>query len=448
MLDSLLNKVPTASSLPHKLMLYFSTVAVMIGVTIYFSMFALMQWVEDEVNQHELKSSASYAVKQFKQGATEPLAIGLRIKAYHSADLIPEKYGDLSHFPIGFIGESVGDNQLNWSEELKALLQFTPDAKANLHEVFLYRGSFHHNHKLQPLYLIMESDNVELSEHKWNLINLFIISFICVLFLLFGLAIHKLSCRLVRPVSELSQQLKSIKPNKTFCVSKQSAAEFTELAESLNHYRQQNEMMIKQEQAFARYASHELRTPLTVISGAAKLQEKNNAVDFQTRQRDRIQRAALDMQHTIDVLLNLVKQEKATDSNHSRLLTLAEIEHIVQPLQTEAKRKNINININIEQAPVIKPAPTVLKMLLSNVISNAINASEAGDITVLINQHEIVVTDQGQGLTESEQGNMHGHGLGLLIVNSLCQRYQWQFNLTNAQPTGCVARLSFPALSL
>ncbi|MCL1048657.1 HAMP domain-containing histidine kinase [Shewanella abyssi] len=448
MLNKLLNKVPSASSLPHKLMWYFSAVAILIGITIYLSMLGMMQWIEDEVNQHELESSAPYAISQFQQGAKQPLEIGLHIQVYYSPELIPQKYGNLSHFPVGFNGEVLNNHPVGFWNELITMNPFSDHTAPSRQEIFFYRGEFLLDGQLEPLFLIMPTENVELSDTEWNAINLFVLCFIGVLFMLFGFAIHKLSRRLVEPVAQLSRQLKSTEPNVTFGVSDQSATEFRELADSLNHYRQQNEMMIKQEQAFARYASHELRTPLTVISGAAKLQEQNNALEFQARQRDRIQRAALDMQHTIDALLNLVKQERATGSHPPRSLTLAEVQQIVLPLQGLASSKSISVCINFEQAPIIKPASAVLRMLLNNVISNAINASDSGEISISINSHEIVISDKGRGLTESEQENEHGHGLGLLIVDSLCQRYHWQFSLANTQPTGCCARLTFPQLTL
>lgn len=444
MLNNLTNRVPLAASLPHKLMWYFSSIALMIGLSLYLCVVGLSQWIEDEVNQQELASSAPFAIKQFQQGAKQPLKIGLHVNAYYSATLIPQQYGDLSQFPADFLGEVVDRNQAGFLHEVFNFKSSNEKGPATKSEIFLYRNQFELNGETVPLYLIMPSENVELSQSQWNAINLFVFSFICVLFMLFGFVIHKLSCRLVNPVEQLSKQLKSPESSKIFTVPEQSATEFTELADSLNHYRQQNEMMIKQEQAFARYASHELRTPLTVISGAAKLQEQNNAAEFQARQRSRIQRAALDMQHTIDALLNLVKQENATSSATLRTLQQAEIESITQPLQALASSKGIKLSVNFKQAPVIKPTPAVLRMLLSNLISNAINASDSGEITISVNSDEITISDKGRGLSASEHDSANGHGLGLLIVDSLCQRYQWQFSLSDNQPTGCSARLRLP----
>ncbi|MCL1139433.1 sensor histidine kinase [Shewanella pneumatophori] len=452
MLNGLFNRASSAVSLPQKLLLYFSAIAVMIGLTIYIFMLSLMQWIEDEVNQHELKASAPFAISLFQQGARQPLQIGLHVQAFYSHDFIPEAYGDLSQFPSGFSGEVVDRGKAGLLHEVLSFKLFEDDNLNPQKELFLYRSEFKLDGEMQPLYLVMPADNVELSDEEWQSINVFVLTFICVLFLLFGFAIHKLSQRLVEPVDQLVKQLKSPAEHPKFAVPKQSAAEFSQLSQSLNDYRQQNEMMIKQEQAFARYASHELRTPITVISGAAKLQEQNDAPEFQARQRDRIQRAAHEMQHTVDALLSIVKQEKGTVSHEARALELAEIEKIVQPLSLLAQSKKIELIVDFKHAPVIKPTPAVLRMLLSNIISNAINASDSGQIMVVIDSDHISINDNGHGLNASnkEQHNAqhNSHGLGLLIVDSLCQRYQWQFNLIETQPQGCQAKLTFPLLEL
>jgi signal transduction histidine kinase len=56
------------------------------------------------------------------------------------------------------------------------------------------------------------------------------------------------------------------------------------------------------------------------------------------------------------------------------------------------------------------------------------------------------VIDQGRGLNESnatKESATEGHGLGLLIIHDLCERYQWQFELTNAANKGCIATIHF-----
>ncbi|MCL1125646.1 sensor histidine kinase [Shewanella surugensis] len=422
----------SAASLPQRLLIYFSCIAIIMGLSLHVMTLSLMQWIEDEVNQHELEVSAPYAIQSFQQGAKQPLAIGLNATAYVSVDAIPKKYGPLNQYPLGFSSEI----------NLTHTDQQSPDDPLSF---FFYRSEFELNGKITPLYLTMPTENVELSDHEWLIINLLVLLLIVLLFIFFGIAINRISKRLISPVSQLNKQLKQLKPSEdstAFSVSSESASEFSELTDSLNYYRQQNERMIKQEQAFARYASHELRTPLTVITGAAKLQEQDARPEFQARQRERITRAALEMQHTVDALLNLVKHERNHDQA-VRKISLNEIEQILEPLHMIANRKQIRIRVTHAEFPTIQPSTAVLRMLLSNLITNAINASQSSEISIEITAGHIKVIDKGSGLLPKGQ-NHQGHELGLLIVKSLCQRYQWQFDLKNTQPQGCTATLTFP----
>ncbi|WP_299490108.1 HAMP domain-containing sensor histidine kinase [uncultured Shewanella sp.] len=431
----MIKKQISAKSLPQRLLIYFSFIAIILGLSLHLITLSLMQWIEDEVNQHELEVSAPYAIQSFQQGAKQPLAIGLNATAYFSLDAIPAQYGALDQYPLGFSSEiNLPDPQPHTDNEPVSF--------------FFYRGEFTLNGKKTPLFLTMPTENVELSSHEWLLINFFVLILIGILFIAFGIAINRISKRLIAPVFQLSQQLKQLNPcqnNRAFSVSAESASEFNELTDSLNYYREQNEQLIKQEQAFARYASHELRTPLTVITGAAKLQEQNPNPIFQARQRERITRAALEMQHTVDALLNLVKHEKSIE-NTTRTITLEEISQLIEPLRFLAQKKQLNINIIHTEMPKIQASQAVLRMLLSNLITNAINASESSNITLKITAAHIQVIDKGSGLLPHNKNNQQGHQLGLLIVKSLCQRYQWQFEINNTLPQGCTATLTFPQL--
>lgn len=432
----MIKKQISAKSLPQRLLIYFSFIAIILGLSLYLITLSLMQWIEDEVNQHELEVTAPFAIESFQKGAKEPLKIGLNTTAYFSHEALPQKYGSLTQYPLGFSSE------INLPETQQADGQ-TPVS------FFFYRGEFELNGKLTPLFLTMPTDNVELGKHEWLMINLLVLFLIILLFIAFGIAINRISKRLISPVSQLSLQLQQLTPfqrSVPFSVSAESASEFTELSDSLNYYRQQNEQLIKQEQAFARYASHELRTPLTVITGAAKLQEQDASPSFQTRQRERITRAALEMQYTIDALLNLVKHEKSIEQS-TRTITLDEITQIIDSLAPLAQQKQLKIEVIHTQMPHIQPSHTVLRMLLSNLLTNAINASQSSKITVNITPLYIKVIDKGSGLLPNNQ-NTEGHQLGLLIVKSLCQRYQWQFELNNTLPKGCTATLTFPTLPI
>jgi signal transduction histidine kinase len=298
------------------------------------------------------------------------------------------------------------------------------------------------------VYVITPAETIELSDDEWLVIKLAVFIIIVLLFFAFGFAMHKLSKRLIEPVVQLNRQLQSASLPQAFTVPNTSAAEFNQLAQSLNFYRQQTDAMIKQEQSFARYASHELRTPLTVIMGAAKLLEQDVSEIFQAKQRDRILRSAFGMQQTVDALLQLVKQEKGTEPDVPRMLLRQEVDSILESLQPLAKNKSVNLTLQFEQAPIILLKPAVVKILLTNIISNAIHASNKSEIRIVITRDKISVKDQGRGLDKAVKETKDGHGLGLLIVDAICQRYQLIFSLSANSDSGCSANLVLPQLYL
>ena len=429
--DSVTTSNSSTRSFVGQLSVYFGIITLVAGALIYMMMQFMLQWVEDEVSLNNLGDSVQYVISEFQNGAVEPLVLPPNITAYTSTALIPEEYGQLHHFPLRFTGEINDDST----------------------EIFLYRDQFLLDGENTQLYITMPAENIELSDQQWLGMSLFTLSFIVGLFILFGYVITKLFIRLIEPINQLSLQLSQAKQPLEFTVSPKAAKEFGILTDSLNHYRKQNEILIKQEQAFARYASHELRTPLSIVLGSVKLLGTKSETDFQLRQRDRITRAAQDMQNTVDALLNIVKQENSADENPPRELTEQELHHVIDSSVTQAKQQEIDVIIEWYQGPVIQPNTAVLKMLLTNLINNAINAkatptkaSEKSYIKLIIDADKIILEDNGQGLSKTEK-NTQGHGLGLVIIDTLCQRYQWQFSLKDNPEKGCLAQLSLPKLN-
>ncbi|GGI69747.1 two-component sensor histidine kinase [Shewanella hanedai] len=413
----------SANTLTQKLSVYFASIAILVAALLFIFSQTVLYWLEDELNRRILEQSATPAMVQFIKGETPPLIIANNITAYNNPDELPSKYKYLSNYPLGFLDEISHDGK---------------------DELFIYRTEYLHHDKIIPLLLIMDAEQAELSESEWRNINLISILVMFLLFILFGYAIAKLTSRLITPIKQLSKQLKSDKAGLPFTVSSSSVTEFKELASSLNYYRSQNELLIRQEQAFAKYASHELRTPLTIIQGATKLLELEGNATFNNRQRTRIAKATTDMNHTIEALLSLVKHERENDSHISRILQRAEIEQTIEYLQPLADSKSITIELIVVAEPKIHPNIAVVRMLLSNLLQNSINASDSGVITIEVQANCIQVIDEGRGLNDTEQSK-DGHGLGLLIVDAICDRYAWKLSLLPGSKSGCIAKLDFPS---
>lgn len=412
----------TAKSLTRRLSLYFGAIALLVAAILYLLSVTILYWVEDEINRRALEQIVPSAQTAFEQGARSPLILSTNITAYNDLSLLPKDYQPMAELPVGFL------------DELHDTFK---------EDIFIYRGEYQAQGLTLPLLLVMDAAQVELSSNEWRSISLVILAVTLMLFALFGFAINRLTHRLIAPIQAISKQLESPDAERPFQVSNDATQEFHALTASLNYYQQQIAQLLRQEQAFSRYASHELRTPLTIIQGASRLLEQEGNPEFFKRQRKRIATAASNMQHTIDALLSLVKQEKGLLASNTRTLTEKELSQIINEIQPLADHKAIELRLILNATPQIAPSEPVLRMLLINLLNNAINASDTGCIEISIDTDGISVRDQGRGMSTLDT-QPQGHGLGLEIVEALCQRYQWRFSLTNGD-TGCIATLHFPA---
>jgi len=95
----------------------------------------------------------------------------------------------------------------------------------------------------------------------------------------------------------------------------------------------------------------------------------------------------------------------------------------------------------VESEPKIEASSAVINMILGNLLRNAIAATNAGKVTITLSHSALIITDEGQGITQSPSDQ--GHGLGLLIVDDFCQRFGWKFSLKNREQHGCQAAILF-----
>ena len=79
---------------------------------------------------------------------------------------------------------------------------------------------------------------------------------------------------------------------------------------------------------------------------------------------------------------------------------------------------------------------------LQNLLKNAIACSENGTVTLLVNEYQIEVIDDGLGLETKPRG-YEGFGIGLVLVRDICRKYNWQFSLENNLGKGCTAMVVF-----
>lgn len=412
-------------TLTKKLVIFFTLVALIMGLAGYFIFFVTLKWSEDKVGERRIDIDKNEAIYRFTHGESGKIQIDVLTDAYNDIQLVPKEFHKYFEGKSHFVGE-VADSRKG-----------EDDSK------MLYFGYYRHHASDQPVILLSDINQIEFGQREVVLSSLIVITIIALLLAVFGAFLLRLSHRLIAPLNDLTTQLQNQQGNTAyvFNVLSGSAKEFQTLADQLNQDRHEIQGLLKREQAFARYASHELRTPLTITKGACQLLSRRALDEFQQSQLTRINDATEQMITMTDALLGLVRYERSEEDTQLRAINQEEFARIIERNQAHAHNKAIEIELHYHDEPQLKATPAVLNMVVGNLLRNAIAATQQGTITLTVNAKYLTIQDSGEGLNHHDY--QHGHGLGLLIVDDICHRYHWRFSLTNRSEKGCEARIEF-----
>jgi signal transduction histidine kinase len=105
--------------------------------------------------------------------------------------------------------------------------------------------------------------------------------------------------------------------------------------------------------------------------------------------------------------------------------------------------------------------PGKLRQMLWNLVRNAVQASQAGDVVrvgvYLENEHVVVeVVDHGEGIAEDAKTQLfdafyttrsQGTGIGLAVVKRIVDEHGWQIVILDSSPRGATFRIDLGELS-
>ena len=225
------------------------------------------------------------------------------------------------------------------------------------------------------------------------------------------------------------------------------------LARAIDEKNHKLEQYLKREQLFTGDVSHELRTPLTIIMGASEVLASQLDPDSHLNEfTNRISTTAKETSEIITALLLLSRAPEKLDAPQTSINSIALAE--MQRLKYLLRYKSVTCQIIAEQEYIAYVRPELLKMALGNLIKNAFQYTDDGEVDITIDDEKITVTDTGLGIPEammpllyerferlesqykdeqtilsSEHETKHkveGSGLGLSIVQRIMSHMGWQ----------------------
>lgn len=247
------------------------------------------------------------------------------------------------------------------------------------------------------------------------------------------------SKQIIKPLLDLKQAVETDHQNLTDLTHLPS--EVGVLARAIDEKNHKLEQYLKREQLFTGDVSHELRTPLTIIMGASEvlasqLEENSRLSEF----ANRISTTAKETSEIISALLLLSRAPEQLDTPPTSINTIALNE--VTRLTYLLRHKPVTCKVVAEQDYIANVRPELLKMALGNLIKNAFQYTDDGEVIVTIDAEKITVSDTGLGIPEimmpllyerferlndiNTSDQVEGSGLGLSIVQRIMTHMDWE----------------------
>ena len=282
-----------------------------------------------------------------------------------------------------------------------------------------------------------------------------------VVFSLFSLALGIwLSRRILRPVTELAARLRDFRRvGKVEPLAPNVADdEVGELAQALDEYAERLTALVERDREFNSDVSHELRTPLAVISSTTELLQSSSDLDDKLRERlKRIERSSRQATEMIEALLLLSRAERRGPTFGEITDAARVTEDVIDSQRPHMRDKPVDLRMRAVHALKVDAPPSVLAVVLTNLVGNAVKYTQHGEVEVSILEDRIVIEDTGRGIKAEEAESLFqrgkrgegatgsGAGLGLAIVRRLCELYGWQVTIRPREDVvGVVASVIFP----
>ena len=216
---------------------------------------------------------------------------------------------------------------------------------------------------------------------------------------------------------------------------------------------------------FVSTMSHELRTPLNVITGYAEMLSDPDTGDLSREQLDlvrRINRNASALLELIETTLHLGRLEAGRDTVRPEWIDLGELfERLAEANVETASAHGVTIawhRSGLATDP-LRTDRAKLRLVLQNLIGNAIKFSPGGRIDVTASGAEGVLTlevrDTGVGIPSENVAKIFemfrqldssapGVGLGLHIVKRVTERLAGKISVASEQGEGTCFTVSLP----
>lgn len=260
-----------------------------------------------------------------------------------------------------------------------------------------------------------------------------------------------ISRRVIAPLTQLARDVEKASVGRN--IQNYYRDEVGALAETINEMMVRIMGFVEREKAFSRDVSHELRTPITSSQVSLDLALSMEEARDPKLQRvlERICDANRDMMHLIETFMLIGRESVPSDAVMQTNLNSVVRDSINRNNYLIAEKSLDIVNLVDNEVTVNQPRK-LLDVVVDNILRNAFQYTDEGNVTVRASSEFISVTDTGRGFEQTalerllapyETFHGEGVGLGMNIIKRICNITGWRLDVRSECGVGTLLILHF-----
>jgi signal transduction histidine kinase len=369
-----------------------------------------------------------------------------------------EEYGSFSALHDEFFTLSVAKNIKN---NKNVFYNDTRQIENEKSEYRILQHNFNYinvNYQLEIGSNVKEIDDLIILLHYIIIITFFIIA-------LFTYVIDMLYVSfLLRPFYKIVEtKIKLIdEPDKFIAIPiDNTTSEFKDLDSALNQMMIRIRDLFLKEKQFIGNVSHELLTPIAVLKSRFE-----NLIQNQSLNDDAIDKIS-DSLNTLDAIKKVINNlllisriDNKQYQTNEKIKFDPIISELIKTFKDRIQEKHIVITQNIAHQVHFYGNQTLINVLLSNLLTNAIKYNKQNgriiiNDTIDNNQYSLTIADTGLGMSAEQASQIfnrftrihfdqEGQGIGLAIVDSIAKLHRIEIQVTSEINQGTTFTILFP----
>lgn len=267
-----------------------------------------------------------------------------------------------------------------------------------------------------------------------------------------------LHANLVRPIRDLADRMQAMDPATVGArlPTTYRREEIEVIARASNAHLERVERFVERERSLLDQASHEFRTPIAVISGAVDVLRQLSLPDTAKPALNRIGHAVEDLSETMVALLYLAREASTTDETVDVTVLHELLPRLIHDHEHLLRGKPARLRAGELETTFVAAPEAMVRIAVSNLIRNAIENTDIGQVELTLSKGVICVADSGSGFDPVEAARRYrdslrhsapvrGQGLGLFLIGRICDRFGWKLSIESNALGGTRATLDLGA---